>query len=137
MMGSDKLEERRVGRVSEGKRTFSEIISMMKLRRIGYIKEKEKVRARAGARVREVKENGHEVSKAMLSFFDCLTQLNILFCRETILDLTLRSRKILTEISIPFSFGKFGAMVTQFDFKKIKCGNFKSSSEWPSLRLVH
>ena len=48
MMGSDKLEERRVGRVSEGKRTFSEIISMMKLRRIGYIKEKEKVRARAG-----------------------------------------------------------------------------------------
>lgn len=48
MMGSDKLEERKVGRASEGKRKFSERISMMKLRGIGYIKEKEKSGARAG-----------------------------------------------------------------------------------------
>ena len=72
---------------------------------------------------------GHEASKAMLSFFDRLTQLNILFCRETFLDSTFISPKILTEINFPFSFGKFGAVVTQFDFMKIKCGNFKSSSE--------
>lgn len=48
MMGSDKLEERKVGRASEGKRKFSERISLMKPRGISYIKEKEKAGARAG-----------------------------------------------------------------------------------------
>ena len=86
MMGSDKLEERKVGRASEGKRKFSERISLMKPRGISYIKEKEKAGARAGTWDWEVKQKGHEASKAMLFFFDCLTQLNTLFCRKAILD---------------------------------------------------
>ena len=47
MMGSDKLEEREWGEFQGRKRKFSERISMMKLRGIAYIKEKEKVRRKS------------------------------------------------------------------------------------------